>query len=222
MASSFSYDSKSPTLKVFEAEEIDHNLALWESDMAIMFYISNCTYCNNLAPYWSRISSHLTRETLKIGIFNCELNTRNFKICEKLSIDHYPSLVFLGFGDFNQAKQRSISLERRFPNVVKYLADIYSDRLYYWIMMLSYISKIQRSWFHLKSFFGGQSWLGKVNEKLKSDIYKLNVEIEKQKDINLFKSLPMLKDPFPDLHRYKPDKVSSMNKLSIYFELTFI
>lgn len=66
------------------------------------------------------------------------------ELCHAMGVDSYPSLYFIGYGDFRQAG----SLQ---PNVVKFQADIYPDAILVWLRMLNTISTYQQMWDTLRS-----------------------------------------------------------------------
>jgi hypothetical protein len=62
------------------------------------------------------------------------------EVCQELGVESYPSLYFIGYGNFHQYGRHLP------PNVVKYNADIYPDAILVWLRMLNTISSYQQKW----------------------------------------------------------------------------
>ena len=90
---------------------------------------------------------------MEVGTFDCETETSSTDLCRALGVDRYPSIYFIGYGDFNQGRQGNLLQKTELPRVVKYTADLYPDRIYDWMLMLNKISIIQRGVDNLKGTF---------------------------------------------------------------------
>ena len=65
-------------------------------------------------------------------------------LCLDLGVESYPSLYFIGYGNFYQSGSFS-------PNIVKFQADIYPDAILVWLRMLNTVSSYQQKWDIFKS-----------------------------------------------------------------------
>lgn len=148
-----------------------------------------------------------------MGKFNCDSPSKNVDICGELGVDRYPSIYYIGYGNFNQAPNKGfIFSENPTPRIVRYNADLYPEALYDWIRMLSFISWIQRSWDDFTNIFTGKSRSFNRIKKLQKEINiltnKVDVfsnELEKYKADELFDRLSDYGDPFPILNKLEPD-----------------
>ena len=112
-------------LQEFTANNITNNFQLWNNDMAIMFYAPWCKYCKQLIPYMESMAiASKTNKNFIIGKFNCEEPKINNKICVELGVTHYPSIFFIGYGNFNQAPIDNIFGTTKYPQVVQYRLDL--------------------------------------------------------------------------------------------------
>jgi thiol-disulfide isomerase/thioredoxin len=185
----------------------------WETDMAIMFYAPWCTYCKQLLPSWEIIAEETASKTnLIIGKFNCESPAENIEFCRELEIDRYPSVFFVGFGDFHQSPKKNKKV--KYPNMVHFRTALYPDAVYDWIRMLSFFSSLHRGWDRIVSIFTGNTQYQKKVQSLQERLLiaerKVRVfgnELEKYKAIEVFDTLEDEGDPFPLLHQLKPDEV---------------
>lgn len=66
------------------------------------------------------------------------------ELCRDFGVDSYPSLYFIGYGNFYQSGSFK-------ENLVKYKADIYPDAILIWLRMLNTISSCQQKWDNLRS-----------------------------------------------------------------------
>ena len=108
-------------------------------------------------PSWETISQlSKDNKNLIVTKFNCDSPTTNTNLCKILSVDRFPSIVFIGYGDFNQIPLKgNIFSKSSQPKIVRYLADLYPEALYEWINSLSHISKMQRGFDTFKNLFTG-------------------------------------------------------------------
>jgi thiol-disulfide isomerase/thioredoxin len=149
------------------------NVRHWRRDMAVMFYAPWCKYCKQLKPSWDQIaiiqkdagrkngdnanSNGGDGRGMEVGVFDCDTESANTEICQALGVDRYPSIYFIGYGDFNQAHPGKVLAKSDHPRVVRYNADLYPDRIYDWVQMLAGISAMQRGLDNLRGAFGGGS-----------------------------------------------------------------
>jgi thiol-disulfide isomerase/thioredoxin len=196
---------------------ITRNLAEWEVDQAIVFYAPWCKYCKQLAPSWESIGTLCkSNQELIVGKFNCEAQTENRDLCKTLGIDRYPSILFIGYGNFNQAAKSPFA-KSKLPQTVRYNADLYPEALYDWVLMLAFFSKMHRRWDNFKSLLTGKrsedSRMKILQKRLVEAERKVEVfgkELEKIKANELFDSLEDKGDVFPILTQLEPDEVHKL------------
>lgn len=185
----------------------------WDKDYAVMFYAPWCKYCKQLLPSWEAIASlSRTNNNLVIGKLNCESPSENVKLCKDvLEVDRYPSIMFFGYGDFKQIDTKK--RRNHYPMLVRFVADLYPEALYDWIIMLSGISTAHRRWDDVIGFFTGKSRLNKKIEKLQQRLENTEkraalygAELERYKAIEVFDTLEDYGDPFPLLNDMSPDQ----------------
>lgn len=205
------------------ASNISSNLLDWESDMAVMFYSPRCKYCKQLLPSLQAIASTtVNNHDLLIGQFNCENSIDQTDICTKFGVDRYPSIYFIGYGNYNQAPPNNPFGKTKYPNLVRYNADLYPEAIYDWILMLNKMSWFKRRWSDFLSIFNGNKERQKqykkfINYKKQLDNLEKKVrlfsnELEKYKALELFDSLEDYGDVFPLLHSLEPDEVIINNR----------
>lgn len=212
-ATAISKRTKSFALEL-TAANVTTNLEDWDVDLGIMFYAPWCKYCKQLLPIWEEIAKVLKDyKSLQLGVFNCEKPLKNADICGKLKIDRYPSIAYLGYGNFNQGPMGRIIGKNFMPSLVKFTADLYPEAIYDWLRMLHFMSSTHRYWDDFWGFFTGKSRLSKKNELLKIKIGQLEnktalygEELEKYKSIELFDKLKNHGDPYPLLATMEPDE----------------
>jgi thiol-disulfide isomerase/thioredoxin len=209
-------NAKGNSVKEMNALNVSSNINEWDADMAIMFYAPWCKYCKQLLPSMEAIAGLVEdNKNLVIGKFNCESPAENKKVCDSLNVDKYPSVFFVGYGNFNQApKKNPIFGKPKYPSVVRYVGDLYPEAIYGWIGMLSTISSWKRRYADVIGFFTGQNRyvtkLESMQKQLQQMERKANLfgeELEKYKANELFDSLADNGDPFPLLHEMQPDEV---------------
>jgi thiol-disulfide isomerase/thioredoxin len=144
-------------------EEIASSLEMWHDDLAIVFYAPWCQYCKQMLIAWEAIATTLEPHSRTVfGKFNCEESEAHTEICQYIGIYQYPSILFIGFGDFHQASPPSAPVPvRKFPNVVRFTSDLYFEAIYDWLKLLSFMSRKKRKWDEFKGFFTGKSYLHK-------------------------------------------------------------
>jgi thiol-disulfide isomerase/thioredoxin len=158
------------------AVEITHanitsNYADWDSDMAIVFYAPWCKYCKQLSPSWEQIAAATsTKKDLVVGKFNCETPAENVQFCQKVGVDRYPSIYFMGYGNLQQAPPGKPFAANPQPRIARYVADLYPEAIYDWVRMCAQISTMQRSWDDFKSIYTGKSRGAKKLQTLKSKV----------------------------------------------------
>jgi thiol-disulfide isomerase/thioredoxin len=202
------------------ADNITNNLQYWEADLAIMFYAPWCQYCKQLSPSMDSIAELLAgSKELTVGKYNCEDSVESINLCTTLGVTKYPTVKFIGYGNFNQASPTAgvfatIFYRSPTPRMVEFVADMYPDAIYDWIRVLSNVSWLQRKADNLWRLLVGTSRAESQVAKLKHELAKLqekekhyNIELEKQRTIELFERLQDRGDPFPLLHALEPDKV---------------
>lgn len=201
-------------IKDIQASNISANLADWEQDLAIMFYAPWCKNCKQLSSSWEAIAGLVEdNKNLAIVRLNCEGEKENIKLCKKLEINSYPTVAFLGYGNFHQAPRGKLLGKPLYPQLVYYVADLYPEAIYDWILFLSSISSARRRWDDFVGIFTGQH---RVNRKLQSLQKRVSEaerkaalfgnELEKYKANELFDSLEDHGDVFPLLHELEPDE----------------
>jgi thiol-disulfide isomerase/thioredoxin len=140
------------------SHNLTSNLEEWESDIAIMFYAPWCKYCKQLLPSWGTIAAlSESNRNLVVGKFDCEASEKSGEICKDLDVDRYPSLFFLGYGNFNQAMGGAVVGRSMPPRLVRYVADLYPEAIYDWVSMLSFLSSTHRRWDDVVGFFTGKT-----------------------------------------------------------------
>lgn len=179
-----------------------------------MFYAPWCKYCKQLLPTWETIAQ-LSRDNtnLAISMFNCEGSKSHEQICAQVGIDRYPTIYFLGYGDFNQGPQGAMIGRTREQRLVKFVSDLYPEAVYDWVNMLAVMSGIHRRWDDVTGFFTGQSrdakniaQLTKLKDEAEKKAFLFGKQLEKYKANELFDSLEDHGDPFPILHGLKPNE----------------
>lgn len=158
------------------AVEITHanitsNFADWDTDMAIVFYAPWCKYCKQLSPSWEQIAAATsTKKDLVVGKFNCETPAENVQFCQKVGVDRYPSIYFMGYGNLQQAPAGKPFAANPQPRIARYVADLYPEAIYDWVRMCAQISTMQRWWDDFKSIYTGKSRSAKKLQTLKSKV----------------------------------------------------
>ena len=215
------------------ANNLTSNLFDWEMDMAIMFYNPGCKYCKQLLPSWQAIATATKqKKDLVLGKFNCHQPLEHNELCNKFGVDRYPSVYFIGYGNYNQAPPNNPLGKTRHPSLVRYTADLYPEAIYDWILMLNGMSWFKRKWTDWTSIFTGkysknrdlQKWLTmkKQLETLERKVKLFSNELEKYKALELFDSLDDFGDPFPLLHSLPPDEVSTTISTTVSLVSTII
>ena len=197
----------------FPVGNLTGNVRSWRKDMAVMFYAPWCKYCKQLKPSWDQIAkvSREGKKDMDVGIFDCDTETANTELCRALGVDRYPSVYFIGYGDFNQGHQGKLLPKADNPRVVRYTADLYPDRIFDWMLMLNGISAMQRRVDNLKGTFsnnyGMSARLTELEGQAATSDYKMRLyadELEKYKADELFQQLSDNGDPFPLLAKIDP------------------
>ena len=179
-------------------------------------------YHRQLSHSWEQIAAlSQNSKSLTVGKFNCEEPSSHESICQRLSVDRYPSVYFIGYGNLNQGPKGSIFGEAsRGSNrrIARYTADLRPEAIYDWIRMLSQISYLQRIWTDIKGIFNGRTRAALSSDRLKEKLKKVEYreqlfakELEKYKAIELFDQLTDNGDPFPLLASLEPDEVFVFN-----------
>ncbi len=210
-------------IKDIQASNISANLADWEQDLAIMFYAPWCKNCKQLSTSWEAIAGLVEdNKNLAIVRLNCEGEKENIQMCKKLEINSYPTVAFLGYGNFHQAPRGKLIGRPLYPQLVYYVADLYPEAIYDWILFLLSISSARRRWDDFVGMFTGKH---RVNRKLDSLQKRVSEaerkaalfgnELEKYKANELFDSLEDNGDVFPLLHDLEPDEVKYIFLMNI-------
>ena len=179
------------------------NVKNWRKDMAVMFYAPWCQYCKQLKPSWDQIAKiSEPNENLQVGIFDCDSDTSNTEVCQALGVDRYPSIYFVGYGDFNQAKPGNMLVKTELPRIVRYNADLYPEHILDWMQMLARISAVQRGIDNIKGFFSKNSGMRRqiedLHEELVTSEYRIKLyanELERYKADEIFHELQDNGDP---------------------------
>lgn len=191
------------------------NLLDWETDLAIMFYAPWCSYCKQLEPSWGTIASlKEDNRDIVVGKFNCEESLEHTDLCKELNVNRYPSVYFIGYGNFNQGSGGNIFGKGSNPRVVQYTADLYPTAIFDWVNTMTALSALHRRWDDFKGLFTGKSrqarQLGLLRSRVVSAEKKASSsarELERYKANELFDELDNLGDPFVLLSTLPPDKV---------------
>ena len=168
-----------------------------------------------MLPSWESIAQlSKPNKNLAVTTFNCELDA-NLKVCEKLNIEVYPSIAFIGYGNMNQSPLKGFIFgKNKAPRIVRYTADLYPEAIYDWVNFLTFVSKVQRSWTNFMGVFTGKSTskqqIENYKKKLeeaedKKDLYAK--ELVKYMAYEVFDSLENHGDPFPLMNELTPDEV---------------
>jgi thiol-disulfide isomerase/thioredoxin len=227
-----SYEDLHESAVELTVSNITDNLQFWDVDLAIMFYAPWCQYCKQLTPSFHEIARFLMEDETKVdelvvGRFNCEKSVEAINLCTRLNVVKYPTVKFLGYGNFNQAPLDSsflssilfwfVPTER--PRLVEFTADMYPEAIYDWIRVLSSVSWFQRKvdqwWSLVFSRPGGaQSRTSAQIAHLKMEVQELRrreedaaKELDRLRTIELFRKIGNKGDPFPLLHSLEPDAV---------------
>lgn len=195
---------------------LTRNFQNWEYDTAIMFYAPWCKYCKQLTPYMEQISIEAkTHKELVIGKFNCEEPKSHVSLCQELGVTHYPSIFFVGYGNFNQAQAKNAFAATEYPRLVQYRSQLLPDAIFDWIRMLHGLSWMHRQWDDLLSiFFPSRSRANKQIKALSNEINSLQSKVntyksavEKYKANGIFDGLENKGDPFPLLNELPVEEV---------------
>lgn len=200
------------------------NIVASEEDYLIMFYAPWCKYCKVLLPTMQAIAQLISSDKFIVGKFNCEESTEHRNLCVDLQVEYYPTVMFIGYGDFKQSKRTKSyakgtkTQKNSFPNLVKYTADMYAEAIYDWAQMLRVISNWHRRWDSVVGFFTGNGWQQRkfdaMQRKLELAERKATLfgsELERYKADELFDQLEMHADPFVLLNKLTPDAVIDQN-----------
>jgi len=229
-ASAGSVESVYSRLIEFTDKNVTENARDWNIDMAIMFYAPWCKYCKQLAPSWEQIGllTMKASKDVQVGIFNCEVPAKNSELCQKMGVDRYPSIYYIGYGNMNgHLVQRSnpqvaVRLDKTNERIVRYNADLYPEALYDWVSMLAGISSAKRSWDDTIGFFTGQSRDRKKVVQMQEQVALLQRKVdlfssalEKYKADELFDTLKDHGDPYPLLSSLTPDKANAPFRICV-------
>lgn len=218
-----------PKVKDIFASNITSNLKDWERDLAVVFYAPWCKYCKQLMPSWEAIAGLMTSNDLAVTKLNCESPADNVDLCKSLNVDRYPTVMFFGYGNFNQGpKDNPVFGKPQYPQMVRYNADLYPEAIYDWVQFLAGVSGMKRKVDDFVGFFTGKSLaakklasLAKRTQEAERKAYLFGQELERYKAMELFDSLEDFGDPFPLLNQLEPDDVSEVfTKVSHMFLLT--
>ena len=193
----------------------------WDHDLAIMFYAPWCTYCEQLVPSWETIASlNEKNNDLIVGKFNCEASVDHTDICRELVVDRYPSVYFLGYGNFNQADKGKLLGRVKNKRLVRYEADLLPTAINDWLSTMASLSSFHRTWDDFVSFFTGKSRASRKLQQLKDRLLVVEKkaslskkELERYKANEIFDELDDHGDPFVLLHSLPPDEVSDSSSI---------
>ncbi len=156
-------NTREPHCHEISPDEVMSSLETWHDDLAIVFYAPWCKYCKQMLVAWEAIATVLDPHSETVfGKFDCEASIENERVCQYIGIYQYPSILFIGFGNFHQPRPPSAPSSvpvKLFPNVVRFTSDLYFEALYDWVKMLSFMSRKKRKWDEFKGFFSGRSYL---------------------------------------------------------------
>lgn len=114
-------------------------------------------------------------------------------ICKVLGVDRYPSVYFIGYGNFNQGPNGNVLGKNPEPRVVKFTAALYPEAILDWISMLAQVSHFNRRWDDMVGLFTGktrhQKKLQVVKQQmdaLQSKVVSLSTEVGKFKAFEIF------------------------------------
>lgn len=192
---------------------ISSNLDVWHVDLVITFYAPWCKYCKMLRSSMDQMAEFKAdNKHLVFGQFDCEKSTKYTAVCRQFEIDRYPTVYFLGFGDYHQSPKGDLFGKQWNPRLVRYTADMYPEAIYDWIRMLQGISFVKRTWYDLTHIFSSNNRHARLAEKLetennllRSKLDLFSWELEKIKADAMFEQLPVNDDCFPLLHSSEPN-----------------
>jgi hypothetical protein len=129
------------------------------------------------------------------------------ELCQELGVDSYPSLYFIGYGNFYQSGSYK-------PNIVKFTADIYPEAILIWLRMLNTISSYQQRWDVFRSlwpFSSHKTLLSRQHSALVHEVSALNHRLsaytqseERERSRSLFDEGINRGDVFPLLSSIDP------------------
>lgn len=155
-------------------------------DTAIMFYAQWCTNCHKFATVWDTIGQLVhagtTESNLIMALFNCELNQHHTKLCDAAGVTHYPTLMYVGAGKYQDTDPISSAVmgskaagpygPTKLPRTVKFQGNLnVGDSVLDWIKAMRGLS----TWNKWNYMDGG--WLRGVRQLFKNPLKK-KVEAE--------------------------------------------
>lgn len=130
-----------------------------------------------------------------------------------LTLDRYPSVYFLGYGNFNQADKGKLLGAVKNPRVVRYVADLYPTAIYDWVCTMASLSSFHRKWEDFVGMFTGNTRdakrVGRLKERVAAAEKKtaqVSRELERYKANEIFDELEDHGDPFLLLSSLPPDE----------------
>mgnify|MGYP003386297273 FL=1 len=130
------------------------------------------------------------------------------ELCQELGVESYPSLYFIGYGNFYQSGSFK-------SNIVKFKADIYPDAILVWLRMLNTISTLQQKWDMFRTllpFSSHQTLVYRQQASLVEEVHKLQRQLhnftqaqEREESRNIINEGMDRGDVFPLLHVIDPE-----------------
>lgn len=125
-------------------------------DAAVLFYAQWCNNCHAVAPSWDAIATHVSAGSrsskLIMALFDCEKNTRHMELCVAAGVKAYPTMMFIGSGEFHDTDFLTKSLLGKdksagpfgattLPRTVKFQGNWkYGDQILDWVNIMRGLS----------------------------------------------------------------------------------
>jgi hypothetical protein len=144
------------------------------------------------------------------------------ELCHDLGVVSYPSLYFIGYGNFYQSGSYK-------SNIVKYNADIYPDAILVWLRMLNTISSYQQKWDMFRSLLPFSSHKTRLHhqhtalvselDELQRGLQRFTLAEERAKAMEMFDEGVDRGDVFPLLSTIDPtDEVTQPASVQIWIQ----
>jgi hypothetical protein len=84
---------------------------------------------------------------MDVVLFDCEATTDNQRLCAHVGVEHYPSVLFVGYGSYrrNDPVRRRLLGKKAVPErTVMYTGDLYFESVRDWVRTMRFFSRLSR------------------------------------------------------------------------------